>query len=302
MLLRQFDVHTGNRGVTNLTATPFFGYGGEPTLLAPTLQVAVPPFIQGDVNVFIDGSFGDDPRPSGTVLLGNTPLTIASWTPSRIECPAPSSGGNLTVQVRGIKSNPLQLTEWHAQFVIIFRGVSSDPQVTGTLQHRVTLNLNFWADVHDWRVLPHKPTKFWAQRYIYAMPNSTCQFESSGQWRSTLDTNIIVESWSNAITPQFSRWCTEPTYFGMRGLIDSVGRQSQLYPLFRGEFTRYVAGSGTTQDHFTPPGEMTEVITALASGYGIPQGSLPWSSGEYNGSMTWTAISPQYPPNPGGGW
>ena len=117
-----------------------------------------------------------------------------------------------------------------------------------------------------------------------------------------LDTNIVIEKWSNAITPQLSRWFTETTYFGIRGLIDSVGRESSLGVQFRGEFTRYRWGSGTSQDYFTPPGDMTEVITALTSGYGISQGSLPWSSGEYSGSMTWSAISPQFPPNPSGGW
>jgi hypothetical protein len=133
------------------------------------------------------------------------------------------------------------------------------------------------------------------------MSNSSCQFESSGQYRSTLDTNITIESWSNAITPQLSRWFTETTYFGLSGLIDSVGRQSRLGVAFRGEFTRTVNGS-PAQDYFTPPGEMTEVIAALTSGYAVPQGSLPWSSGEYSGSMTWNTISPQYPPNPSGGW
>jgi hypothetical protein len=302
MLLRHFDFHMGNKGVTNLTATPFFGYGGEPTLLAPTLQVVIPPFIPGDVNVLVDGSFGDDPRPNGTVMLGSNALTIDTWTPSRILCPAPASGGNLVVKVRGIKSNPLQLTEWHTQFVIVFRGVSTDPNVTGTLQHRVTLNLNFWADVHNWRVLPNKPANFWTQRYICVMPNSSCQFESSGAFRSTLDTNIIIERWSSAITPQLSRWFTEPTYFGLTGLIDSVGRQSRIDVRFRGEFTRFVSGSGTVQDYFTPPSEMTGVVAALASGYAIPQGSQPWSSGDFSGSMTWTAVSPQYPPEPSGGW
>jgi hypothetical protein len=302
MLLRGFDTHsTPDHGPTRLQATPPYGYGGEPTLLAPSIEYAVPPFIQGDVNIWIDGSFGDNPGASGIVMLGNSQQTIADWTPTRIQCPAPNSGGNLVVKVRGIKSNPLQLTEWHAQFVIIFRGVRNDPNVRGMLEHRVTLNLNFWADVHNWRVLPHKPANFWGQRYFYVMPNSSCQFESSGEYRSTLDTNIIIERWSNAITPQLSRWFTEPTYFGMSGLIDSVGRQSPFYVRFRGEFTRFVNGF-TSQDYFTPPGEMTEVITALAGGYAIPQGSLPWSSGEYSGSMTWTAISPQYPPNPSGGW
>lgn len=301
MFLRHFDVHNGNHGPTNLNATPYFGYGGEPTLLAPTIAYAVPPFIQGDVNIFIDGSFGDDPGSNGIVTLGGNQLTIANWSPNRIQCPAPNSGGNVVVKVRGVKSNPLQLTEWHAQFVILFRGVQTGPNVVGTLQHRLTLNLNFLADVHNWRVLPHKPANFWGQRYFYVMPNSSCQFESSGAYRSVLDTNIIIESWSNAITPQLSHWFTEQTYFGLGGLIDSVGRQSQFNVRFRGEFTRTQNGS-PAQDYFTPPSEMTQVITALTSGYVIPQGSLPFSSGEYSGTMTWTAISPQYPPDPSGGW
>lgn len=300
MLLRQFDHHMGNKGVTNLVASPFYGYGGEPTLLAPSIEWAIPPFIQGDVNLLIDGSFGDNPGSGGVATLGGNTLPV-TWSPTRLECPAPQSGGNLVVKVRGIKSNTIQLTEWHAQFVIVFRGVQNGPDVVGTLQHRVTLNLNFWADIHNWRVLPHKPANFWRQRNFYVMPNSTCQFESSGQWRSTLDTNIIYESWSNAITPQLSHWFTETTYFGLEGLIDSVGRQSQLNVRFRGEFTRTQDGS-PSQDYFTPPSEMTGVVAALTGGYVIPQGSLPWSSGEFSGSMTWNAIVSQYPPDPSGGW
>ncbi len=302
MLLRQFDVHSSNRGVTNLVATPFFGYGGEPTLLAPTIQWAIPPFIPGDTLVFIDGSFGDNPGAAGTITLGNTPLSITSWAPNRIQCPAPQSGGNVVVRVRGIKSNTIQLTEWRAQFIVTYRGIQNGPDVVGMLQHRITLNFNFWADIHNWRVLPHKPTNFWLQRFIYAMSNSSCTFESSGQYRSTLDTNIIVERWSNAITPLLSREFTTGTFFGITGQLDSTGRTSTLGLGFRGEFTRYLGGSGTTQEMFTPPAELSQITFQMTGGYAIPGRTIQWSSGDNSGSTVWATIQPVYPPNPSGGW
>jgi hypothetical protein len=297
MLLRHFDVHLGNKGFTNLVATPFYGYGGEPTLLAPTIQTAIPPWIfyPGDVNVLIDGSYGDNPGANGTVMLGNNALPIANWTPTRIECPAPQSGGNLMVKIRGIKSNTIQLTEWHAQFTMIYRG-------RGSLQHRVVLNLNFWADIHNWRVLPHKPANFWIGRFPYVMSNSACTFESSGKYRDDIDTSIIIEEWSNAVTPLLSRTFTEPAFFGMRGSIDSLGRPSALNVGFAGKYTRYLRGSGTTQETLYPPGSLGTITVALAGGYVFPSGSIPWSGGDYSATMTWGAMQPMYPPDPSGGW
>jgi hypothetical protein len=296
MLLRQFDVHLGNKGITNLVATPFFGYGGEPTLIAPTVQVATPPFIPGDSTLWIDGSYGDNPGANGTVLLGTTPLTIGRWTPIRIECVPPQSGGNLVVKVRGIKSNTIQLTEWHGQFTLVYRG-------PGTLQHRITLNLNFWTDIHNYRVLPHKPTNFWPlPRWTYVMTNSSCTFQSSGKHTSELDTNIIYESWSSAVTPPLSRKFTEPTFFGMTGMLDSLGRPSHLYLRFQGMFTRFLAGSGTSQQSFTPPGALGTIDIALTGGYAFPSGSIPWSSGDYSGTMTWGGMQPIHAPDPSGGW
>lgn len=296
MLLRQFDVHLGNKGITNLVATPFFGYGGEPTLLAPTIQWAIPPFIPGDSTMFVDGAFGDNPGSGGIITLGNNPLAITSWTSNRIVCPAPQSGGNLVVKVRGIKSNTIQLTEWYAQLTLVYRG-------PGTLQHRAILNLNFLTDIHNYRVLPHKPANFWPlPRYTYVMSSSSCTFQSSGKHTSDLDTNIVYESWSNAVTPLLSRTFTEPTYFGMIGTLDSLGRPSHLYLRFQGEFTRFLSGSGTSQQDFSPPAELGTVDIALTGGYAFPSGSIPWTSGDYNGTMTWGGMQPTYPPDPSGGW
>lgn len=295
MLLRQFDVHVANLGATNLVATPFFGYGGEPTLLAPTIQWAIPPFIPGDVNILIDGSYGDNPGSGGVVMLGSNALSGATWTPNRIECPAPESGGNLVVRVRGIRSNTIQLTEWRPQFTLIYRG-------RGSLQHRITLNINFWADVHNWRELPHKPARYWLPRYLRTMSNSSCTFESSGEYKDPNDTSIVLESWSSAIVPPFAREFTGPTFFGLSGLIDSAGRDTRFVLAFAGEYTRYVGGSGTSQQIFSPPSALLDILVQMTNGYVFPGGSIPWSSGENSATMTWGNMQPTYPPNPAGGW
>jgi hypothetical protein len=295
MLLRNFDTHIGNKGPTTLLATPPYGYGGEPTLIAPTIQWGIPPLVDGDVNILIDGSYGDNPGSAGSVKLGNNALSIANWTPGRIECPVPASGGNLVVKIQGIKSNTIQLTEWHAQFTVFYHGKQS-------LQQKVVLNINFWADVHNWRSLPHKPANFWQPRYFYVMPNSSCQFESSGKEVSDLDTNSVIESWSNAVTPALSRSFLEDTFFGMQGLVDSVGRSSLFQLRFQGKYTRFLAGSGTSEEIFSPPFQLSQIIGQMADGYVLPGGSIPWSEGDFSGTFTWNTLQPLYPPDPTGGW
>lgn len=295
MLLRDMDSHVGNRGPTTLVATPPYGYGGEPTLLAPTALMVIPPFIEGDVNMWVDGSFGGNPGTGGIVTLNNNGVAIASWTPGRIECPPPESGGNLVVKVRGIRSNPIQLTEWRVQFTMVYRG-------RGSLTQRVVLNVNFWADVHPWRLLPNKPVTFGpAPRHIRVMGNSTCTYEASGVYRSTLDT-AILEQWSNAVVPPFARTFTGQTYFGLSALIDSIGRQTWLNPHFAGLYTRYVRGAGTTQETFRFPGDFGQLEVSMASGYVLPAGTRSWSGGENSATLSWNAAQPTYPPNPGGGW
>ena len=295
MLLRKLDVSTTSKGMAKLEATPLYGYGGEPTLLAPSIQWVIPPFIPGDEKILIDGSFGEDPGQAGTVTLGNGPLTIASWTPTRIESPAPESGGNLRVRIRGVKSNTIQLTEWRAQFTLTYHG-------RGSLQHRIVLNLNFWADIHSWRVLPHKPANFWSPRHLRTLSSSSCTFESSGEYRDRTDTSIVIERWEGAVTPLLSRTFTEPTLFGLGGQLDSVGRTSNLAVAFRGMFTRYLRGSGSSQETFDPPSELISISVRMTPAYTLPGGSIPWSSGENTATMTWGEVEALYPPDPSGGW
>jgi len=135
------------------------------------------------------------------------------------------------------------------------------------------------------------------------MGNSSCQFESSGKEVSDLDTTIVYESWSNAVTPQFSRSIPPPSeYFGITGQIDSAGRQSSLWLGFAGKYTRYLAGAGTSEETFTPPSELTYLLLQMTSGYILPGTTIPWSSGDFSGTVTWNDIQPVYAPDPNGGW
>ncbi len=285
------DMHLQNRdisnsphyGISHFQCTPaFMANSGTSLKLAPSI-LQVTPIASPGTTMDIDGLFGSD---QGTVTVGSTSLGIINWAATKIRCTAPENGGNLTVKVRGIKSNVTQLTQWHGQFDYTFTS-------RGSLQHHVLFDLTFWADVHTWRLLPHHQTYFFEPRLAHLCTSSTCTFESSGEYRD--QNGNLVDSWSgNGFAPVLQTG-NEPAYYVFVGVIDSSGANSTIVLSFRGTYT-----NNGVQNTFAIQGNLGTLSPRMNSSYVIPGNTLPWSSGTDHATMTWGDLQPTFPPDPNG--
>jgi len=130
-------------------------------LLAPSISnMLVNEFSGQSGQLTINGTFGQDPRPDGSVQVGGMDAPIESWTPKAIvvdlNITGPGSAGDVQVTVRQHKSNVARLTEWKGQqFLYTIAG-------NGSLQINATFSLHFRLDIRKYRkqihVEPIEPT------------------------------------------------------------------------------------------------------------------------------------------------
>jgi hypothetical protein len=165
-------------GISFKAQLAFTSLGGSFGLLAPTISnMSVDEYQGQSGQLTINGIFGQDPRPDGSVLVGNAPASITSWSADAIVVDLPASGtgssGDVQVIVRDHKSNVATLTDWRGdQFVSTIAG-------NGSLLLTARYNLHFRADIRKYRpsihVDPIEPTGFSA-----AAIDSTGAFSASG--------------------------------------------------------------------------------------------------------------------------
>ena len=103
------------------------------------------------------GEFGaEQPK----VTVGGTALAPKTWSAEKIVAPLPQKGpgssGDVVVEVRGVKSNARQLTEWSMplKYVWINAGGKTGWKVEGS----GTIRLR--ADVGGYRVVPGEAPKY----------------------------------------------------------------------------------------------------------------------------------------------
>src|SRR5205085_12371872 len=97
----------------------------------------------------VNGVFGTE---AGKVTLDGVELAVKSWGFNSIHCDLPPDiSGDTIVEVRGHKSNVVQLTEWKARF----RTLSEPPRPSGTLKQVGFLDVRFRADIHAHRDSAH---------------------------------------------------------------------------------------------------------------------------------------------------
>lgn len=263
-----------------LTFTPsFMPNSGTSLKLAPSI-LDVTPLVSPVNTMDIDGLFGSE---QGTVSLGNTDLGIVNWASQKIRCTAPQTGGNLVVKVRGIKSNVVQLTQWHGQFNYTFNS-------RGSLQHHVLFDMTFWADVHTWRLLPHHQTYFFDPRFTHLSTSATCSYESTGEYRDQNDS--LIESWSGSGIAPLLQTGNEPAYYMFVGVVDSSGANSTIVFSFRGTYMR-----NGTQNTFAMDGNLGTLSPRMNSSFVLPGNTLSWSSGTDHATMTWGDLQPTFPPD-----
>ena len=120
-------------------------------LLAPSITNMIPQ--ESDRTLTIVGKFGQDPGPDGHITIGDTRVTLTQlWDPSQlvVDISDPSLAGDVTVEVRGHKSNVATLTKWVGDFVY-------DAQGPESLAQNLTMHTTFRTDVREFRPVIHQP-------------------------------------------------------------------------------------------------------------------------------------------------
>jgi hypothetical protein len=123
-----------------------------PPIFAPSIRFAR--VNEQDHELVLTGEFGEQvPK----VTVGGTPVAVkpgntASEITVALPLTGPGSNGDVVVEVRGVKSNARQLTEWWIPFHYLWTDVIGVPGLT--MQGDTTLR--FRADLGDYRLQPHE--------------------------------------------------------------------------------------------------------------------------------------------------
>lgn len=143
---------------------------GNLGLLRPTIQNLVVKGYERELQV--NGDFGSK---QGTVTINQTPVSVTSWTPALIKVSLPDSGpgayGNVVVEVNGLKSPAVQLSQWEGDVFYEDKHTA----LLDTVDVKIRFHVSLRADVHSYRDKPHvAPTE--------GVVVSTCDRASSCSW------------------------------------------------------------------------------------------------------------------------
>ena len=159
-------------------------------LLAPSImdmQVQ-----EGNHELFILGSFGQDPGADGHITVGDTRVALVQlWGPGQlvVDISDPNLAGDVTVEVRGHKSNVARLTKWVGDFVY-------DVKAPETLAQNLTMHAAFRADMRQYRPLIHQPAVEPTAPVTETDAASSATFSCSGThtFSAAADT-VTTETW-----------------------------------------------------------------------------------------------------------
>ena len=155
-----------------------------------------------DRKLYVEGSFGTDPRSNGTgiVTVNEHPLTIQDWSEDEIICSIPPSGtsaaGDVVVEVRGHKSNVVRLTEWIGEVRQILASGWAGINIT------VTYALHLRADMHSFRERPGETPQALSQILTRGAPDAHGDWSLGGQavarYRLEPCGVVATETWASA--------------------------------------------------------------------------------------------------------
>ena len=173
----------GNSVTAQLTFSPGKGTFG---LLAPTISYMGMDEFKKELT--INGIFGTD-QSVAKVTVGGAEQEIKSWGFNSIVCDLqPGIAGDTIVEVRGHKSNTVQLTQWTAHFKTHLGETQGGPLIQDGF-----LDVNFRADIHSHRDEPHQ-TPFVPIVPFNEELNSNGQYTASGVLKDT--NGMVLDSWS----------------------------------------------------------------------------------------------------------
>ena len=263
MTFRKMDKTTTTvDGVTSHATLTFRPLKDDFIELLPTISFAS---VTDQTKLYVSGTFG---TVQGIVKLNGSPLTFDSWKSSTISMNTPQTGGLLSVEVNGLASNKLPLTEWDGTVTYTYTS-------RGTLKQTVTLNLVMISDVHRYRMVSGAdviwPDKdFWGTfRGVYVSPKSAGSFVASGEYRDPT-THEVLESWTGGGSIQAGPFPNLTTGFSVLGMIDSVGGHANLIASFNAPYTLFTKQLGNQPATITPIGGVGSIDIIVKPGFVLP--------------------------------
>ncbi len=253
-------------------------------LLAPSISLTSGDASISSTKYTILGDFGAD---QGTVLLNGSPLT-AQWSQTSLTVTRPTSGGTLQISVRNVKSNPVNLTEWHGTLDYTFTG-------KGTLKQHIVFNLDFFADVHSYHVnylMPSIYSPFFnIGRVVQWLKTSSATYDCSGEYRDSF--NEVVETWTGGASLPLVDIGTSGDGLAAYGMVDSSGTNSTFLLNVSGKYSKWTKSGGTQQVNLDFPfAQIT--LTHTMPDFVFQSGQM--TSG--NATMTWGNFITKYAPDP----
>ena len=194
---RGFDRYQDRNNMGNLAYLTYYTKNSTFSLLAPSIMLVSVDEVNGQLHVV--GTFGTDPGESDrNVSVDGVHLNVVEgmWTPTEIVCVIPASGagsaGDVVVEVRGHKSNPVQLTDWSGLF---------HAEIHGSLIGSFAFYLHMRADIHSFRFGPHADLITFPNITLLA-PDSRGSYTVGGTSTSTCTfgscTLTLTQDWASS--------------------------------------------------------------------------------------------------------
>ncbi len=265
-------------------------------LLAPTISYMG--VDEGKKELTVSGVFGTE---QGKVTVGATEVTVKGWGFNSIVCDLqPGIAGDVIVEVRGHKSNVVQLTEWKARFNTRFETETGDGG--SPFLQTGYLDVSFRADIHSHRDDPHEKP-FDPIVPFLEEETSAGQFTASGSHFYPGDPGFTT-TWSGTVDliHYYAKGASQNTLTCFGG-IDV--KQKTIYFTLQGTSTTGMTSTdipGTGPE--TIPGitghldGASELHLTLNDDFSINGGVREEVVGPLKFRMDWAKITPTSPPDP----
>jgi hypothetical protein len=253
---------------------------GDFIQLLPTISLGA---VTDQTKLYLSGAFG---KIAGVVKFNGTPLATDPWKSSTLSMAHPQTGGLIWVEVNGLASNKLPLTEWDGTITYTYTG-------NGSLKQTVTFNLVLIADVHRYRVVSGADViwpdqDYWGTfRGAYISPKSSGSFVASGEYRDPT-THELLESWTGGGSLQASAFGSTGTGFSAFVMIDSVGGHANLISMVSEPYTRFTKQGGNQPATIVFNGGLGSFDVIVKPGFVLP----PSADSIGTAKFAWSGATP----------
>ena len=290
MFYRGLSKSVTREGTSNLIVT---SQKDDLTDLLPSLQYSTFTSYATYLALRLQGYFG---ATAGRVLLnGNSVSLTKPWNERTLEMNLPPGGGNLQVDVNGLLSNVVQLTQWDGTITFTVTG-------RGTLKRKITANVKMIGDIHRYRVVSganvvwKDEAVFLFARMVGVLASSSCSYECSGEYRNTL--GELEEQWTGSGSFPLSAVGTAANPGGsLVGTVGDVGQTASLNLSARATYTRFLKSSSSEVVFLTTEGSISTIDATIGGDYVLKSGQHTANVSGGIAVMSWTDFKPTYTPD-----